>query len=175
MPRSGDRFTMPDDLGEYLVVRSDAETGGEYVEMEWTLPATSFAPPPHRHPTQTESYEILEGALDVMVDGEWQRLETGDSATVPVGANHTFRLIGEGVRVRNFHRPGGRFDEFIEQQHRYVTSDRYRGLKRPGTAFAMAAAWHDHRDLLVPTNPALRAGVALLAPLGRREMARVGA
>jgi quercetin dioxygenase-like cupin family protein len=173
MPRSGDRFTMPDDLGEYLVVQSHDETGGEFVEMEWTMPATSFAPPPHRHPTQTESYEMLEGAFEVMIDGDWQRLEKGESATVPVNASHTFRLTGEQVRVRNFHRPGGRFDEFIEQQHRFVTSERYRGLKRPSTACAMAAAWHEHRDLLVPTNPVLRAGVALLAPLGRREMARL--
>jgi quercetin dioxygenase-like cupin family protein len=167
MPRSGDRFVMPDGLGEYLVVRSHEETGGEYVEMEWSLPAGAFAPPPHRHPTQVESYEVLEGAFEVMIDGAWQRLATGEVATVPVGANHTFRLAGEPVRVRNFHRPGSRFDEFIERQHRFVTSPRYRGLKRPSTAIAMAAAWDEHRDLLVPTNPALRAAVALLAPIGR--------
>jgi quercetin dioxygenase-like cupin family protein len=167
MPRSGDRFVMPDGLGEYLVVRSHEETGGEYVEMEWSLPAGAFAPPPHRHPTQVESYEVLEGSFEVMIDGAWQPLATGEVATVPVGANHTFRLAGKPVRVRNFHRPGGRFDEFIERQHRFVTSPRYRGLKRPSTAIAMATAWHEHRDLLVPTNPALRAAVALLAPIGR--------
>jgi quercetin dioxygenase-like cupin family protein len=167
MPRSGDRFVMPDGLGEYLVVRSHEETGGEYVEMEWSLPAGAFAPPPHRHPTQVESYEVLDGSFEVMVDGAWHRLATGEVATVPVGANHTFRLAGESVRVRNFHRPGGRFDEFIERQHRFVTSPRYRGLKRPSTAIAMAAAWHAHRDLLVPTNPGLRAVFTLLAPIGR--------
>src|SRR3954467_15874169 len=116
MPRSGDRYTRPGGLGEYLVVRSHQETEGEYVEMEWSLPANAFAPPPHRHPTQTESYEMLEGSFEVMIDGSWQRLATGESATVPVGANHPFRLSGEPVRVRNFHRPGGRFDEFIERQ-----------------------------------------------------------
>jgi mannose-6-phosphate isomerase-like protein (cupin superfamily) len=167
MPRAGDRYVMPDGLGEYLVVRSHDETDGEYVEMEWSLPADAFAPPPHRHPTQVESYEVLEGSFEVMVDGTWRRLEAGESAAVPVNANHTFRLTGEAVRVRNFHRPGGRFDEFIERQHRFVTSPRFRGLKHPSTAVAMASAWHEHRDLLVPTNPALRAGVALLAPLGR--------
>ena len=167
MPRSGDRFVMPEGLGEYLVLRSHDETDGELVEMEWSLPADAFAPPPHRHPTQEESYEILEGALDVMIDGSWRRLARGDSATVPVGANHTFRLVGEAVRVRNFHRPGSHFDEFIARQHRFVASPRFRGLKRPSTAIAMAVAWHEHRDLLVPTNPALRAVVALLAPIGR--------
>jgi mannose-6-phosphate isomerase-like protein (cupin superfamily) len=167
MPRSGDRYVMPDGLGEYLVVRSHEETEGEYVEMEWSLPASAFAPPPHRHPMQVESYEVLEGSFEVMIDGAWRRLGTGDSANVPVNANHTFRLVGEPVRVRNFHRPGSRFDEFVERQHRFVTSARFRGLKHPSTAIAMAVAWHEHRDLLVPTNPGLRAAVALLAPIGR--------
>jgi len=167
MPHSGDRYVMSDALGEYLVVRSHEETQGEYVEMEWALPAGAFAPPPHRHPTQIESYEVLEGSLEVMIDGAWRRLETGDSASVPVNASHTFRLVGEPVRVRNFHRPGSRFDEFVERQHRFVTSARFRRLKHPSTAIAMAVAWREHRDLLVPTNPALRAAVAVLAPIGR--------
>lgn len=167
MARSGDRYVMPDGLGEYLVVRSHEETNGEYVEMEWSLPANAFAPPAHRHPSQVESYEVLDGSFEVMVEGVWRRLKTGDSASVPVGANHTFRLVNEPVRVRNVHRPGGRFDEFIERQHRFVTSARFRGLKRPSTAIAMAAAWHEHRDLLVPTNAGMRAAVPLLAPIGR--------
>ena len=167
MPRSGDRFVMPDGLGEYLVLRSHEETNGEYVEMEWTLPAHAFAPPPHRHPTQTESYEVLEGSLEVMIGGSWRRLAAGDSATVPVGADHTFRLAGEPVRVRNSHRPGSRFDEFVARQHRFVASPRFRGLKRPSTAIAMAAAWDEHRDLLVPSNPVLRSAVALLGPIGK--------
>ena len=169
MPKAGDRYVMPDGLGEYLVVRSNEETNGEFVEMEWTFPADAFAPPPHRHPTQVESYEVLEGAFEVMVDGEWQRLEAGQSASVPPDTNHTFRLAGEQVRVRNFHRAGGRFDEFIERQHRFVTSERYRGIKHPSTGFFMAGAWHEHRDLLVPTNPAPRAAVAVLGPIANRR------
>src|SRR5687767_8835411 len=59
---------MPDGLGEYLVVRSSEETGGEYVGMEWTLPPGAFAPPVHRHPTLAQEYEVLEGSFEVMVD-----------------------------------------------------------------------------------------------------------
>lgn len=169
MPKAGDRFVMPDELGEYLVVHSNAETNGEYVEMEWAFPAGAFAPPAHRHPTQVESYEVLEGAFEVMIDGEWARLEEGESASVPAGVSHTFRMVGQTVRVRNVHRAGGRFDEFIERQHRYVTSDRYRGTKHPATGFVMAGAWYEHRDLLVPTNPALRAAVATLGPIANRR------
>lgn len=167
MPRAGDRYVMPDGLGEYLVVRSHDETGGELVEMEFTLPPGAFAPPAHRHPTQVEEYEVLEGKLEVMVDGEWRPLAAGETASVPVNAAHTFRVPeGQTVRVRNFHRPGGRFDEFIARQHRFVTSERFKGLKRPSTAVAMATVWHEHRDLLVPSSRPLRWAVAGLARLG---------
>ena len=167
MPSAGDRYVMPDELGEYLVVRSHDQTGGEFVEMEWTLPPTAFAPPEHRHPTQVEEYEVLEGVLEVKIDGAWRTLAAGDSATVPANVDHTFRVSSEQrVRVRNFHRPGGRFDEFIEKQHRFVTSERFKGLKHPTTAIVMSMAWQEHADLLVPSNPAVRWGMAGLARLG---------
>jgi quercetin dioxygenase-like cupin family protein len=168
MPASGDRYTMPDGLGEYLVVRSHDETGGEFVEMEWALPPGAFAPPPHRHPIQVESYEILAGRLDVMIDGDWRTLETGDEAVVPVNADHTFRVPeGETVRVRNFHRPGSHFDTFIEKQHRFVTSDRFKGVKRPSTALMMSKVWSEHSDLLVPSSRPLRWAMSGMAPIAR--------
>ena len=175
MPRAGDRYVMPEGLGEYLVVRSDHEAGGEYVEMEWTLPPDAFAPPPHRHPTQVEEYEVLDGAFEVMVEGQWRRLGPGESAAVPVNTDHTFRTLPEQtVRVHNFHRPGGRFDEFIEKQYRFVTSDRFKGLKRPSTAIFMAMVWREHADLLVPSSRLLRWAMASLARLGRLLGYRTG-
>jgi mannose-6-phosphate isomerase-like protein (cupin superfamily) len=169
MARAGDRFVMPEG-SEYLVVASHDETGGEYVEMEWLLQPGSFAPPTHVHPTQSEDYEVLEGSLDVNVGGEWRTLSEGESASVPPGVDHTFRVPGDGrVKVRNFHRPGGHFDRFIEQQHRFVSSDRFKGMKHPSTAVAMSTAWRDHEDLLVPSNPVLRWTMAALAPIGRRR------
>jgi hypothetical protein len=73
MAREGDRFEMVDG-SVYLVVSPAAASDGEYVEMEFTLPAGSFAPPPHVHPAQVEEYEVIEGRFDVMVDGEWTSL-----------------------------------------------------------------------------------------------------
>lgn len=166
---------MPDGLGEYLVVRSNDETGGEYVEMEFTLPSGAFTPPVHRHPSQVEEYEVLEGTFEVMVGGRWRTLGGGNSASVPVNADHTFRTIaGQTVRVRNFHRPGGRFDEFIEKQYRFVTSERFKGLKRPSTAIVMAMAWREHSDLLVPSSRPLRWAMAILARIGRLAGYRTG-
>jgi quercetin dioxygenase-like cupin family protein len=166
MPRSGDRYVMPD-VGEYALVSSHEDTGGEYVEMEWTLPPGAFAPPPHRHPTQVEEYEVLAGRLDVMVEGHWSSLAAGDSVAVPVNSSHTFRVPPEQpVRVRNFHRPGSHFDDFIEKQYRFTTSERFKGLKRPSTAIFMSMVWGEHADLLVPSSRVLRSVMRSLARLG---------
>jgi mannose-6-phosphate isomerase-like protein (cupin superfamily) len=48
-------------------------------------------PPPHIHRHQVEEYQVLEGLFEVVVDGEWRTLAPGESATVPIGALHTFR------------------------------------------------------------------------------------
>jgi len=168
MPHGGDRYAMPDGAGEYRVVTSHDEAGGEYVEMEWTLPPGAFTPPAHIHPTQAEEYEVLEGRLDVMIEGGWQTLNAGDSASVPAGATHTFRVPGpDPVRVHNFHRPGGRFDSFIEKQYRFATSDRFKGIKRPSTAIVMSMVWQEHRDLIVPSSKAVDLAMRALARVGR--------
>lgn len=158
---------MPEGVGEYHLLTSNEDANGEYVEMEWTLPPGAFAPPRHRHPTQVEEYEVLEGTLEVMVDREWRTLGPGESASVPVDTDHTFRIGPETVRVHNFHRPGGRFDEFIEKQYRFVTSDRFKGMRRPSTAIVMAMAWNEHADLLVASSRPLRLAMGALARLGR--------
>jgi quercetin dioxygenase-like cupin family protein len=64
---------MPDG-SVYIVRRAAAESGGEYVEMEFVLPARCVPPPPHVHRHQVEEYEVLEGRLDVLVDGRWRTL-----------------------------------------------------------------------------------------------------
>src|SRR4051794_29221148 len=113
MAAVGERFNMPDGSA-YIVTRPSAETGGEYVEMEFVLPPGCVPPPPHIHPRQVEEYEVLEGSFEVVVDGAWSALGPGDSASVPRGALHTFRnRSGAVVRVRNRHRPAMRFEEFI--------------------------------------------------------------
>lgn len=49
-----------------------------------------FGPPPHRQPW-TESYYILEGALDVLIDDAWRTASVGDTVHVPAGATRAHR------------------------------------------------------------------------------------
>jgi quercetin dioxygenase-like cupin family protein len=85
MASTGGQFRMPGG-SVYIVRRATAETGGEYVEMEFVLPAACVPPPPHVHRQQVEEYEVLEGRFDVLVDGTWRTLGPGERASVPLGA-----------------------------------------------------------------------------------------
>ncbi len=150
MARTGDRFVMPDGSA-YIVRRSTAETAGAYVEMDFVLPARCVPPPPHVHPSQVEEYRVLEGELDVVIEGVWTTLRTGASASVPVGALHTFRnRSGRTVRVANRHTPAVGFEVFIERTHGTLRAAGIRRPRDPRIALLLSMVMLQHRDTLAP-------------------------
>ena len=161
------RLPMPDG-SVYVVRRPTAETGGAEVEMEFVLPSGCVPPPPHVHREQVEEYEVIEGRFDVMIDGTWQSLAPGDSATVPVGVLHTFRnRSGETVRVRNWHRPALRFEEFIAC---VSTTLRTKGVKRrrdPRVYLYLSKVMLDYEDTLVVGRRRDRLPMRALAGIAR--------
>ena len=149
MAQAGQHFPMPDG-SVYILRRPAQETGGELVETEFVLPSGCVAPPPHVHRSQVETYEVLEGRLDVVIDGTWRTLGPGDTASVPVGALHTFRnRHGATARVRNWHRPALRFEEFIETTSRTLQAA---GVKRKRERLPMRALARVARLLPAPED-----------------------
>jgi mannose-6-phosphate isomerase-like protein (cupin superfamily) len=158
---------MPDG-SVYAVRRPAASTGGEVVEMEFVLPAGCVPPPPHVHPSQEEEYEVIEGRFDVMVDDEWFTLGPGDSACVPVGALHTFRnASGALVRVRNWHRPALRFEDFIEETHRTLRDAGVRRPRDPRIPVLLSKVFLDFPETLAPGRARERVPMRALAAVGR--------
>ncbi len=150
MASTGDQFRMPDG-SVYIVRRATAETGGEYVEMEFVLPAACVPPPPHVHRHQVEEYEVLEGRFDVLVDGTWRTLGPGERASVPIGALHTFRnRSGELVRVRNWHRPAMRFEAFIERTCTTLSAAGITRGRDPRIAIYLSKVMLDYDETLAP-------------------------
>jgi quercetin dioxygenase-like cupin family protein len=50
----------------------------------------------HFHPNADEEFIVLSGALDVMVDGQWNAVGPGESLLVPRGTPHLFRNGRDG-------------------------------------------------------------------------------
>ena len=167
MAKAGDSFDMPDG-STYIVRRPSAETGGEYVEMEFVLPPACVPPPPHVHPSQIEEYEVIEGRFDVVVDGRWVTLGPGESAAVPIGALHTFRnSSGANVRVRNWHRPALRFEEFIERTCTALRAAGIRGRRDPRIPICLSMVMLDYGETLVPGRRRELIPMKAMAALGR--------
>ena len=167
MANSGDRFRLPDG-STYIVNRASSETDGESVEMEFVLPAGCLPPPPHIHPHQVESYKVLEGSLDVIVDGTWSTLKPGDSTSVPIGASHTFRnASGDLIRVQNWHEPAMRFEDFIQQMSENMERAGVKSKRDPRALLYLSMAMMNFPETLRPARRRERIPMEFLARIGR--------
>ena len=167
MAKAGDRFQMPDG-SVYLVDTPGAATDGEYVEMQFVLPDDCVPPPPHVHPHQAEEYEVIEGQLDVMVEGQWSTISEGEKASVPIGALHTFRNSSGGeIRVRNWHRPAMQFEDFIESICANLEAAGIKGGRDPRVPMIISATMFRYPDSLAPGRRRERIPMRLMAGIGR--------
>ena len=104
------------------VVRTPEETKGHSLEMEWELLPQADGTPVHAHPKARETYRVLEGQIEVNINGEWHLLHQGEEITVPAGIPHTFRNPTDNItKVYNTHSPAMQFDGYFEGLNRVVS------------------------------------------------------
>lgn len=61
---------------------------------------------PHSHADHTDTFYVLEGEVEFLVDGGWRRCGPGTFLSVPPGVEHGFRLAGSHrIRLLNIHAP----------------------------------------------------------------------
>ena len=84
--------------------------------MEASYSGEAGMPPAHLHPSQAEHFEILEGRMRAIVDGEERVYAEGESFDVPSGTPH--QMAAEGpTRTRWEVQPALRTGEFFERLH----------------------------------------------------------
>ena len=86
----------------------------EELVMEATYSGEVGMPPPHLHPSQAEHFEVLEGRMRAIVDGDETVHEEGESFEVPAGTPHQM-AAEEPTRMRWEVRPALRTAEFFER------------------------------------------------------------
>lgn len=92
------------------------------LEMEATYSGRAGMPPEHLHPSQAERFEVLEGAMETVIDGVTGRYEDGDAFDVPAATPHQMRADGP-ARVRWTVTPALRTAEFFERLHAGAEED----------------------------------------------------
>ena len=167
MATTGDRLEMPDG-SVYEVTAAAADTGGQSVGMNFILPPGAVPPPPHIHPTQTEEFKVVEGPFELMVDGVWRTLETGEEASVPPGVLHTFRnRSGSTKTVHSTHRPPGRFEDFIEHLCLLLPARGITSGKDPRVPIYISMVWLEYGDTLRTGRDRERFAINVAARIGR--------
>jgi quercetin dioxygenase-like cupin family protein len=117
------------------ITRSTADTGGELFEAtNWIDPGMA-GPPVHVHPTADESYEVIEGALDICLDGAWRTIRAGESATAPAGVPHTLRnATSEAVRIVKHPPPCPAVRILLRGMHGLIQQGKIKRLARRSTS-----------------------------------------
>jgi mannose-6-phosphate isomerase-like protein (cupin superfamily) len=138
------------------ITRSTEDTSGELFEATNWIEPRMPGPPVHVHPTAEESYEVVEGALEVFVNGEWSPVHAGEKATVPAGTPHTVRNASDGpARIVNIHQPAERFESFFRDMHRLIHEGKIKRLppKDPRSAIYAAMLFGKYPDEIRATKP----------------------
>src|SRR4051794_27840122 len=109
MPHEGQEFEGPNGFRLKLVRITD-----EVLVMEATHARRGDFPPDHYHPRQDEHFEMLEGAVLTVINGEERRYEAGEIFDIPAGTSHQVAGLGPAL-VRWEVRPSLRTAEFFER------------------------------------------------------------
>ena len=107
-------LTVHEWLGvRYKTILSGAETGGAMSIVDALSPAGS-GPPRHVHEREDETFIVLTGQFVFWFDGKTFIKSAGETAFVPRGHEHTFRVGDEPSRSLIILTPSG-FEGFFVQ------------------------------------------------------------
>lgn len=89
----GERFGVAG--GNYRIIISGAETGGNYAVIEMIVPPGG-GPPPHAHPDIQEMFHVLEGEVEFRTESGKQTLTRDGFVNIPLGgAIHSFKNVSK--------------------------------------------------------------------------------
>lgn len=92
------------------VLADKASTNGQFALVEQRA-ARGFSPPVHVHQHEDQFFYILEGELTVRLGDDERRVGVGDTAWLPRGVPHTFRVETPQARLLEITTPAG-FEQF---------------------------------------------------------------
>ena len=98
-------------------------TGGAYTTFEVTT-QPGAGPPPHVNHREDESFYVLEGEYEFLIEGSTIKARAGSLLYFPKGTLHAHRNVGEGVgRMLVTQTPGGLYERLFEEVGRPVEGE----------------------------------------------------
>ena len=78
----------------YKTILAASDTGGAMSVVDTESPAGS-GPPRHVHEREDETFVVLTGTCEFWLEGERFIRRAGETAFIPRGREHTFRVVGD--------------------------------------------------------------------------------
>jgi quercetin dioxygenase-like cupin family protein len=163
-PVTGERITF---------LKTAADTGGEYCEIDLQLTPDGSVPGTHVHPKQEERFEVIAGKMKFRLGMRKIVAGPGEVVVVPAGAVHNFANAGdETARVRVRMTPALKMEELFETTVALAMEGRVNrhGMPKPLDLALFVERFEDEARPPFPPAPVLR---VLFAPL--RALARLRA
>lgn len=146
----------------------------ELVATAWLGPRQP-GPPPHVHDEIEDSWEIIDGRLEILLDDEWKTYGPGERVAAGPGTRHSLRNPFDApVQLIYRHRPAGDMEAFFTDMATLASSGRigWGPPHGPREAIYGSLLLHAHPTAMRQSRPA-RLAFAALARLGRLFGARI--
>ena len=88
----------------------------ELAMLEFEIGPGFEGPPPHAHDDHVDSFYVLEGEAEFLVEGEQLLLGAGSFVAAPIGVEHTFGVGPRPSRLLNIHAPSAGFHEWMRKR-----------------------------------------------------------
>ena len=111
-------------LGELVTYKVPSQrTGGAYALFEVaTQPGAGL--PPHVQHREDESFYVLQGEFEFVVEGRTFSVGAGSLIYIPKGTLHAHKNVGEGAgRMLVSQTPGGLYEHFFEEVGKAVDDE----------------------------------------------------
>ncbi len=143
------------DLSAIHMKMTVKKASAEALEMEVELWPREGGTPVHIHPNAVETYELLEGKLDVSLNGQWKTYGVGEKVIIEKGTPHTFRNGSDAkTRFLNTHSPALKMGQYFEGLNKLAHS----GVTQNGEMTLRAILYlsllmMSFKDEIRPVNP----------------------
>jgi len=162
-PVSGERITF---------LETAADTDGELLAIDLELSPDGHVPGMHRHPSQEERFEVLEGRMVFRLGMRRVVAEAGDVVTVPPGAVHKFANGSDApARARVEIRPALDMEGLLETSVALARAGRTnrKGMPKPVELALFTRAYEAEVAAPFPPPAVVRALMAPLRWYGQRR------
>lgn len=137
-------------IGEKIEFFDTRETTlGKRSEGKVTLQAGKIGPPKHIHPNCEEGFEVLNGTMTLIINGQEKTLKKGEVAIVKRGEVHTFKngSNSEPVEARFWYEPALHLEWMLQTmgENAMQNGGDWKKVSLLPSMYAMYKLRHEHR------------------------------